>query len=108
MNKIEKILIKAIKDRKAEDIKYYDVRGVNPLCDSIIVCTALNERNIFGIQDSVEEAASKNNIKINHIEGRKDSKWVIVDLNDIVVHILTKEERERLNLDEIIKTKDKK
>ena len=105
MNKIEKEIMKAIEDRKAEDIKFYDVKGVNPLCDAIIVCTALNERNLFGIENAIEEAAEKLNIKINHVEGRNDSRWVIVDLNDIVVHILTRAERERLALDEIIKTK---
>lgn len=105
MTKNEKEIIKAIDGRKAEDIKFYDVKGVNPLCDSIIICTALNERNLFGIEDAVEEAAEKLNIKIHHVEGRNDSKWVIVDLNDIVVQILTREERERLALDDIIKTK---
>lgn len=105
MNKIEKEILKAIEDRKAEDIKFYDVRGVNPLCDSIFICTALNERNLFGIENAVEEAAEKLNLKINHIEGRNDSKWVIVDLNDIIVHILTRDERERLALDDIIKIK---
>ncbi len=105
MNKFEKEILKAIDDRKAEDIKFYDVRGVNPLCDSIFICTALNERNLFGIENAVEEAAEKLNLKINHIEGRNDSKWVIVDLNDIIVHILTRDERERLALDDIIKIK---
>lgn len=103
MNNNEKAIIKAIEDKKAENIRFYDVKGVNPLCDSIIICTALNERNLYGVEDAVEEAANKLNIKINHIEGINDSKWIIVDLFDIVVHILTEDERARLDLDEIIK-----
>ena len=105
MNKFEKEILKAIEDRKAENVKFYDVRGVNPLCDAIIICTALNERNLFGIENAVEKAAEKLKMKINHVEGRNDSRWVIVDLSDVIVHILTRDERERLGLDEIIKTK---
>jgi ribosome-associated protein len=105
MNSVEKAIVKAISDLKGENIKTYNVKGVNPLCDTIIVCTALNERNLFGIEDAVEEVANNSKIKINHIEGRNDSKWIIVDLNDVVIHIMTKEERERLDIDSIIKTR---
>jgi len=102
MNKYEKVVLEAINDKKAKNIKFYDVRGINPLCDAIIVCSALNERNLNGIKESVEETAEKYKIMLNHIEGRNGSKWIIVDLNDIVVHIMTEDERTRIDLDSII------
>lgn len=105
MNKNEKNILKAIKDKKAINVKFYDVRGINPLCDSIIVCSALNERNLVGIKDSIEDAALSNKMKINHIEGRNNSKWIVVDLNDIVVHVMTEDERARVDLDSIIVSK---
>ncbi len=105
MNKNEKAVLKAIKDKKAKNVKFYDVKGINPLCDAIIVCSALNERNLNGIKESIEDAAELNKIKINHIEGRNDSKWIVVDLNDIVVHIMTEDERNRIDIDSIISSK---
>jgi len=105
MNKYEKAVLKAINDKKARNVKFYDVRGINPLCDAIIVCSALNERNLNGIKESVEETAQKYKLMLNHIEGRNGSKWIVVDLNDIVVHIMTEDERTRIDLDSIITRK---
>jgi len=105
MNKNEKAIIKALEDMKANDVKFYDVRGKNPLCDSIIVCTALNERNLNALSEEVQDVAEKNKMKINHIEGRNCSTWIIVDLNDVVVHIMSENERARINLDNIIEGK---
>ena len=105
MNKNEKNILKAVKDKKAINVKFYDVREINPLCDAIIVCSALNERNLVGIKDSIEDVALLNKMKINHIEGRNNSKWIVVDLNDIVVHIMTEDERKRVDLDSVIALK---
>ena len=102
MNDTEKIIFDCINKTKAEDVVFYDVKGRSSICDSIIVCTALNDRNLNGLKEQIEECCFENNIPINHIEGRNGSKWIIIDLNDIVIHILTFEERNRLNLDEIV------
>ena len=103
MTKEEKIIFDCINKTKAEDTIFYDVRGINPLCDSIIICTALNNRNLNGLKDAIEECCEINNIVINHIEGRDcKSGWLLIDLNDIIIHIMTKEIRDQLNLDEII------
>jgi len=105
MNKETNIIFECINKTKAEDVVLYDVEGKSPLCDAIIVCTALNERNLNGLKEQIEECCLENNIKINHIEGRNGSQWIVMDLNDTIVHILTREERIRLNLDDIIETK---
>lgn len=101
MRKVEKEIYNTISDLKAKNITYYDVKGKNPLCDAIIVCTALNERNLNAIKEAVEETAEKNRLQINHVEGRNGSRWIIVDLNDIVVHIFDESERERINIDDL-------
>src|SRR5574344_200136 len=105
MNKYEKAVLKAIKDKKAKNVKFYNVKGISPLCYSIIVCSALNERNLNGIEESIEDVAFSNKMKINHIEGRNSSKWSVVDLNDIVIHIMTEDERKRIDLDSVIVSK---
>lgn len=105
MNKNEKLIYSAIEDRKGVNIKFYDVRDKNPMCDAIFICTALNERNLHAIQDSIEETAELNNMTVKHIEGRHGSNWILIDLNDIVVHIFTEEERNRINLDLLLDNK---
>lgn len=100
--KIEKVIEKAIKDKKGENIIIYDVTGKNPLCDYVIIATALNERNLESIADNVVDELEKHKFKINHVEGKSNTPWIIVDAIDAICHILTAEERERIKLEDLL------
>lgn len=102
MTKNEKIIMDAINKTKAKDVKFYNVKGKSVLTDAIIICTALNDRNLNGLENTIEEVCAENKIAINHIEGRNDSRWIVIDLNDIVVHLLTEDERLKFNLEELL------
>ena len=94
------IIVKAINDKKGEDILAIDVSKSSPICDYFVVCSASNERQMLSIANAIEEELEKNNYNIKKIDG-KGSKWVVVDASSIFIHIFSKEEREAYNLEKL-------
>ena len=94
------LIIKAINDKKVEDIIAIDVSKSSPICDYFVICSASNERQMVTIANSIDEELSKNEYDIKKIDG-KGTKWVVVDAKSIIVHIFSKEERENYNLEKL-------
>lgn len=94
------LIIKALSDKKGEDITAIDVSKSSPICDYFILCSASNDRQMISLANAIDEELSKNNYNIKKIEG-KGSKWVIVDASSIIIHIFAKEERENYNLEKL-------
>lgn len=97
--KILKVILTSLEDKKAEDIKVYKVN--NSLCDYEVICSSINARNALAISSDIEEKLELNNFQIKHIEGKESMRRIVVDAYDVVVHIFNKEERTRINIDEI-------
>lgn len=94
------LIIKAINEKKGEDIIAIDVSKSSPICDYFVVCSAQNERQMITLANEIDNALSKNNYDIKKIDG-KGSKWIVVDAKSIIVHIFSKEEREAYNLEKL-------
>ena len=94
------IIVKAINEKKGEDILAINVSESSPICDYIVLCSANNERQLMSIANSIDEELSKNEYEIKKIHG-KGSKWIIVDASSIIVHIFSKEERDNYNLEKM-------
>ena len=94
------LIIKALSDKKGEDIIAIDVSKSSPICDYFVVCSASNERQMITIANSIDEELSKNDYDIKKIDG-KGSKWIVVDAREVVIHIFAKEERENYNLEKL-------
>lgn len=95
-----KTIINAINDKKGEDITVIDVSNSSPICENFIITSASNERQLLAIANSIDEELAKNGYEIKKIEG-KGSKWLIVDVGTVIIHIFTKEERENYNLEKL-------
>ena len=95
-----KTIINAINDKKGEDITLIDVSNSSPICEYFVLTSASNERQLLAIANSIDEELAKNNLSIKKIEG-KGSKWLIVDVESVIIHIFTKEERENYNLEKL-------
>ena len=94
------IIIKALSEKKGEDIVAIDVSKSSPICDYFVLCSATNERQLMSLANAVDDELAKNNYEIKKIDG-KGSKWIIVDAKEIIVHIFTKDERESYNLEKL-------
>ncbi len=100
MDKIE-IIVKALSDKLGKNIVAIDMQQASPIFDTFILCTGTNERLMQALRDSVEEQMDKAGYEVKHIEGLRDSKWILMDYGDVVVHIFEEEERGAYNLEKL-------
>lgn len=92
--------INALQHCNARDIKVYDLRGYNPFFDYAIVATAVAFRQLNALITQMHEEAEKEGFEIRNCVG-KDSNWVLIDLNDVMVNFFTYEERLHFDLDKM-------
>lgn len=95
------IIEKAAEDKKAEDIKIMNVSEISPITDYFIVCSGDSMVQVKAIADEIEDRMDKAGYTINHREGYNDAKWILLDYNDVIVHIFYKEEREFYNIERL-------
>lgn len=96
-----KTILDAASDKKAYNYKLIDISGISSIADYFLICSAGNSKQAEAIADNIVEKMAKENIKINHKEGYRSGKWILLDYNNIVVHIFVKEERDKYNLEKI-------
>ena len=87
---------------KGEDIVIYDVSEKTPLARYYLVAGASNARKVHGLASEAEEILDKSQASILHIEGKSpECVWTLIDAHDIVISIMTLDERNRLQFDSI-------
>ena len=86
-----KIAVKALEDKKAEDVKVIDIREISPIADFFIIADGMNQNQIQAMRDAVDEALYKADLKVRQVEGNQSSTWILMDYNDIIIHIFSKE-----------------
>jgi ribosome-associated protein len=94
-------VVDALEDIKGFDITVMDVRKLTNMTSYMIVCSATSSRQAKAIGDNVREKMKEKNYNIRGTEGEKDGEWVLVDLNDIVVHIMVPATRAYYNLEQL-------
>jgi ribosome-associated protein len=94
-------VIDALEDIKGFDIAVMDVRKLTNMTSYMIVCSATSSRQAKAIGDNVREQMKEKNYTIRGTEGEKEGEWVLVDLNDIVVHIMVPTTRAYYNLEQL-------
>ena len=100
MNKLE-CIVKAMSDQLASDIVAIDMSEASPLYDTFVIASASNSRLMQAIKDNVVDECFKNNFDIKHVEGNKESQWILIDAGEIIIHIFDKKEREKYNLEKL-------
>ncbi|NLL31870.1 ribosome silencing factor [Enterococcus sp.] len=95
------VAVKAVDDKHAQDIIALDVREVSLLADYFVICSGNTDRRINAIVDEVVEQAYKNQMDVKRVEGKEASKWVLIDLGDVIVHVFNQSEREFYQLEKL-------
>src|SRR5699024_12452394 len=90
------LMAEACDDKRAADIKIYDVKETSPVTAYFIICHSNSERQAQAISDEVRDAAHKNGLDIK-IEGQKPGKWSLCDDGDAIGHIFLKPASESEN-----------
>lgn len=92
-------VVKAIDDKRGQDIVALDMKGISIMSDYNVITHASNNRLINAIAEAVVEAGKKNGYEVESVEGQKTGNWVLVDLGSVIVHIFSQEERGHYQLE---------
>lgn len=101
IDRMIKLVVDAMEDIKARDIVVFDVRKITPMFDRVIIASGDSTRQNKAIAANVREKAKAAGITVVSSEGEENGEWVLVDLGDIVVHVMQPAVRTYYNLEEI-------
>ena len=96
-----KTVVAALGDMKAANVKVLDVRPVTDVTDCMILVSGNSDRHVRSIADRVVERAKAAGFRPMGVEGERDGEWVLVDLNDVIVHVMLPRVREFYGLEEL-------
>jgi ribosome-associated protein len=100
-NSTLKIIVDALEDKKAEDIKIIDISEVSTIADYFVITNGTNKSQIQALSDNVGEKLAASGIQPKNIEGYNTANWILMDYHDILVHIFDKESRGFYDLERI-------
>lgn len=105
MNTIDlvKKVVEALEDKKAEDITVIDITEVSSIADYFVIANGSNQNQLSAMEDAVDEAMYKNGIHQKQVEGTNNSTWILMDYQDIIIHLFSREDRQFYDLDRIWK-----
>ena len=101
ISNIKKNVLSALEDIKAFDIVSIDIRKQASIADYIIIASANSSKQAKALADNIKDRMQKIDIPLIGIEGESGSEWVLVDLGDIIIHIMTPTSRVHFNLEEL-------
>ena len=95
--------VAALEDKKAEDITVIDIGGVSSIADYFIIANGSNSNQLAAMQVAVDEAMYTSGVHAKQVEGTNNSTWILMDYQDIIVHLFSKEDRLFYDLERIWK-----
>jgi ribosome-associated protein len=101
LRKLQSAVVDALEDIKARDIEVYDVAHLSTLFDRVVIASADSNRQLRALASSVREKTKAAGGQVFGTEGEDGGEWVLVDLGDIVVHIMQPAVRAHYNLEEL-------
>ena len=88
-------------EKKAIDIKIIDISNVTVIADYFIICGGSNSRQVQAIADNVEEKLGKMGVIPRSTEGYQNANWVLLDYQDVIIHVFNQEQRLFYDLERI-------
>src|SRR6185312_6029587 len=91
---LESLVVAALDEMKAVNIRVLDVRGLTDFADAMVVASGNSDRHVRAIAQHVVDRAREQRRRAMGVEGSRDGEWVLVDLQDVVVHVMLPRVRE--------------
>ena len=96
-----RIAAEAADAKKADAIVVLDTQGISTYADYMIVCEGNSLRHVRTIADGIAEAVTHAGLKIYGREGKREERWVLLDLGTVIVHVMTPRDRHFYNLERL-------
>ena len=98
---ITKIAFDALEDKKGVNIKVIDISSISILADYFIIAGGTNENQVKALADNVEEKLAEDEIMPKQIEGYDNANWILMDYQDVIIHIFNEQDRLFFDLERI-------
>jgi ribosome-associated protein len=98
---LERLVLVALDEMKAVNIKLLDVRGLTDIADAMIVASGTSDRHVRAIAQRVVEKAREAGRRPLGVEGERDGEWVLVDLQDVLLHVMLPRVREFYSIEQL-------
>lgn len=95
------LVVNALEEVKAKDIVKLDVRDLTTVTDYMVVASGTSNRHVKALADAVAEKSREAGHKPAGVEGEDGSEWVLIDLHDVLVHVMLPRVREFYNLEKL-------
>jgi ribosome-associated protein len=98
---LETVVIDALADMKALEVKVLDVRGLTDIADFMVIASGTSDRHVRSVAQRVVEKTKQAGFRPHGVEGQQDSDWVLIDLNEMIVHVMLPRVREFYGLEKL-------
>ena len=99
--RLRKVVLDALDDLKAKDVAEIDVRGKSGVTDLLVIASGTSSRHVKSIADEVVKKAKQAGNPPIGVEGQREGEWVLVDLGDVIVHVMLPRTREFYGLERL-------
>ena len=101
IRKKQRLVVDALEDVKGRDILVYDTERMPSMFERVVIASGDSTRQVKALADNVQEKVRESGARVYGVEGERAGEWVLVDLGDIVVHIMHPTVRDFYNLEEV-------
>jgi len=98
-NRIKKI-IEVLEDKKALEIETFDLSGKGYIVDKVVIATSLNNKHTMALVSILKDELEESDEEI--LRSQEDQEWSVIDLGDIMIHVMQKSQREIYNLEDLL------
>ncbi len=98
---LKSVILDALADMKALDVKVLDVRGLTDIADFMVIASGTSDRHVRSVAQRVVEKTKEAGFRPHGVEGEQDSDWVLIDLHEMIVHVMLPRVREFYGLEKL-------
>lgn len=95
------LAVNALEDKKAEDIRIIDISEISTIADYFIIADGSNKSQIQAMADNVSETLGRAGVSLRQMEGYQSANWILMDFQDVIIHIFDRENRLFYDLERI-------